>query len=333
MPELGGESIHLVVTSPPYWRIKDYGVPGQIGYNDTYEEYVAKLDEVWRECYRVLHKGCRLCVNIGDQFTRATTYGRYKVIAIREEIIRSCEEIGFDYMGAIIWQKMTTCNTTGGASVMGSFPYPRNGMVYIDYEFILLFKKLGRAPTVPLGAKEASKLSMEEWSQYFVSHWDFPGVRQEGHLAMFPDELPRRLIKMFSFVGDTVLDPFLGSGTTTKAAAELRRNSIGYEINPAFLPTIQAKLGIGARQQSLPLETDAAHLEIVERGGPVKADAPRETPSDGGSREETGAPARDAPRGVPKARKRGRPVSTRGFLIAESPGSAYRSRQARRRQA
>src|SRR3989338_7488401 len=123
MSEIDDSSVHLIVTSPPYWQIKDYGSEKQIGFNDTYEEYIAKLNQVWNECKRVLFHGCRLCVNIGDQFTRAVTYGRYKIIPIREEIIRFCESIGFDYMGAIIWQKKTTMNTTGGASVMGSFPY------------------------------------------------------------------------------------------------------------------------------------------------------------------------------------------------------------------
>src|SRR4030042_2332840 len=135
-------------------------------------------------------------------------------------------------MGAIIWQKKTTMNTTGGASVMGSFPYPRNGLIEIDYEFILLFKKLGKSPNnVSVEIKEQSRLSNEEWRKYFTGHWNFAGEKQNGHVAMFPDELPHRLIKMFSFVGEIILDPFLGSGTTIKTAKELERNSIGYEIN------------------------------------------------------------------------------------------------------
>ena len=116
MEELRDESVHLVITSPPYWQLKDYGVSCQIGFNDSYESYINNLNLVWDECHRVLHKGCRLCVNIGDQFARAVYYGRYKVIPIRTEIIKFCETIGFDYMGAIIWQKVTTSNTTGGAS-------------------------------------------------------------------------------------------------------------------------------------------------------------------------------------------------------------------------
>ena len=242
MAEVADGSVHLVVTSPPYWQLKDYGPQNQIGFNSTYAEYVGALERVWQECYRVLVPGCRLCVNIGDQFARSVFYGRYKVLPIREDIIRACEAIGFDYMGAIIWQKKTTMNTSGGAVVMGSYPYPRNGIVEIDYEFILLFKKLGNAPRVSREVKEASRLTREEWKEYFTGHWYFGGERQNGHVAMFPEELPRRLIKMFSFVGDTILDPFLGSGTTTLAAHRLGRSSIGYDINPDFLPVIQEKL-------------------------------------------------------------------------------------------
>lgn len=242
MNELPDESIHLVVTSPPYWQLKDYGVANQIGFNDSYESYINNLNLVWEECHRVLHKGCRLCVNIGDQFARAVYYGRYKVIPIRTEIIKFCETIGFDYMGAIIWQKTTTSNTTGGATIMGSFPYPRNGILKLDYEFILIFKKDGTPPKATKENKELSRLTKEEWNSYFQGHWNFGGVRQDAHIAMFPEELPKRLIKMFSFAGDTVLDPFLGSGTTSLAAKNLNRNSAGYEINPNFVETIKNKL-------------------------------------------------------------------------------------------
>ncbi|HCC69291.1 MAG TPA: DNA methylase N-4 [Nitrospiraceae bacterium] len=244
MEELKDESVHLIITSPPYWQLKDYGNGSQIGFNDSYEDYINNLSLVWKECYRVLHKGCRLCVNIGDQFARSVYYGRYKVIPIREEIIKFCETIGFDYMGAIIWQKVTTCNTTGGATIMGSFPYPRNGIIKLDYEFILIFKKLGIPPKVSRDIKEKSKLTTKEWNEYFYGHWNFPGEKQDKHLAMFPEELPKRLIKMFSFISDTVLDPFLGSGTTCLAAKNIGRNSVGYEINRDFLPVIKEKLSI-----------------------------------------------------------------------------------------
>lgn len=244
MAELPDACVHLIVTSPPYWQLKDYGSQDQIGFNDSYEDYINHLNLVWSECHRVLHPGCRLCINIGDQFARSAYYGRYKVIPIRTEIIKFCETIGFDYMGAIIWQKVTTCNTSGGAVIMGSFPYPRNGIIKLDYEFILIFKKYGKAPKVSKEIKEQSRLTQEEWNQFFYGHWNFPGEKQKDHLAMFPEELPKRLIKMFSFTGDTVLDPFLGSGTTALAARNLSRHSIGYEINPDFLPIIEEKVGL-----------------------------------------------------------------------------------------
>ncbi|MCX6702363.1 MAG: site-specific DNA-methyltransferase [Candidatus Wolfebacteria bacterium] len=243
MAELKNNSVHLVITSPPYWQLKDYGSSDQIGFNDSYENYINNLNLVWKECFRVLNSGCRLCINIGDQFARSVYYGRYKIIPIRTEIIKFCETIGFDYMGAIIWQKATTMNTTGGATIMGSFPYPRNGIIKLDYEFILIFKKLGVSPFVPKEIKEESKMSNDEWNQYFNGHWNFNGAKQDKHLAMFPEELPKRLIKMFSFVGDNVLDPFLGSGTTTLAAKNLNRNSFGYEINNNYLSTIKEKIG------------------------------------------------------------------------------------------
>ncbi|MBN2130437.1 MAG: thermonuclease family protein [Sedimentisphaerales bacterium] len=244
MAESADESVHLVATSPPYWQLKDYGNGQQIGFDDSYETYINNLNLVWSECHRVLAKGCRLCVNIGDQFARSVYYGRYKVIPIRTEIIKFCETVGFDYMGAVIWQKVTTCNTTGGATIMGSFPFPRNGILKIDYEFILIFKKHGTAPKVGKDTKEQSRLTTEEWNQFFTGHWNIPGERQDKHLAVFPEEIPRRLIKMFTFVGDTVLDPFLGSGTTALAARNLGRNSVGYEVNPDFVHIIREKLGI-----------------------------------------------------------------------------------------
>jgi site-specific DNA-methyltransferase (adenine-specific) len=261
MREVGDELVHLIITSPPYWQLKDYGHKEQIGFNDTYEDYINHLNLVWKECYRVLYPSCRLCVNIGDQFARSVYYGRYKIIPIRTEIIKFCETIGFDYMGAIIWQKVTTMNTTGGATVMGSFPYPRNGIVKLDYEFILLFKKVGDPPRVSKERKENSKLTTKEWNEYFYGHWNFPGEKQNGHLAVFPEELPKRLIRMFSFIGDTVLDPFLGSGTTTLAAKNLDRNSMGYEINRDFLPLIKQKIGMDSRK----LLKDGAIFEIIEQ--------------------------------------------------------------------
>jgi len=258
------KSVHLVITSPPYWQLKDYGTEKQIGFHESYESYINNLNLVWKECHRVLHPGCRLCINIGDQFARSVYYGRYKVIPIRTEIIKFCETIAFDYMGAVIWQKVTTCNTTGGATIMGSFPFPRNGILKIDYEFILLFKKQGIPPKPTKEQKELSAMTKEEWNTYFSGHWYFAGAKQDGHIAMFPEELPARLIKMFAFAGDTVLDPFLGSGTTSLAARHLGRNSVGYEINPDFIPIVKDKLNIN--------QFDLAETEYVFLSDSVKTD-------------------------------------------------------------
>jgi len=262
------KSVHLVITSPPYWQLKDYGTEKQIGFHESYESYINNLNLVWKECHRVLHPGCRLCINIGDQFARSVYYGRYKVIPIRTEIIKFCETIGFDYMGAVIWQKVTTCNTTGGATIMGSFPYPRNGILKLDYEFILLFKKQGVPPSPTKEQKELSIMTKDDWNTYFSGHWYFAGAKQDGHIAVFPEELPARLIKMFSFSGETVLDPFLGSGTTSLAALNLGRNSVGYEINGDFISIIKGKLNVG--------QTDLATSEYSFQKDSVKTDLNKE---------------------------------------------------------
>ncbi|HEY89677.1 MAG TPA: site-specific DNA-methyltransferase [Thermoflexia bacterium] len=241
MPEVTDEGVALVVTSPPYYAIKDYDVEGQIGYGQSLHEYLRDLYRVWRECYRVLLPGSRLCVNIGDQFARATQFGRYKVIPLHAEIISQAEQIGFDYLGAIIWQKRTTLKTSGGAVIMGSYPHPPNGVVELDYEYILLFKKLGKRE-IAREQREAAAMTKEEWKTFFSGHWTFGGARQGEHGAVFPVELPRRLIRMFTVHDEVVLDPFLGSGTTAQVALKLGRRAIGYEINPDFLPLIEERL-------------------------------------------------------------------------------------------
>ncbi len=263
MSQIQNESVGFIVTSPPYWQLKDYGTDRQIGFNQSYEDYINHLNLVWSECYRILQPGCRLCINIGDQFARTAYYGRYKIVPIHSEIIRFCETVGFDYMGTIIWQKQTTMHTTGGQRVMGSYPYPRGGIVKVDYENILLFKKQGKALSVDKSAREASKLTDEEWNTYFSSHWNFPGAKQAEHIAVFPEELPKRLIKMYSFVGDTVCDPFMGSGTTALAAMKLERNSVGYEINREFRRYYHEKLTKNGND---------SHFEFYEDNNTINAD-------------------------------------------------------------
>ncbi|TFF90454.1 MAG: site-specific DNA-methyltransferase [Promethearchaeota archaeon] len=243
MEELEDRSVQLIITSPPYGKIKDYGAVEQIGYYDSFEEYFTRLKAVWEECYRVLEPQCRMIINIGDQYLRTTKFGRYRILSIASKIIEDCTEIGFDFLGDIIWQKISTTNTSGGCSLMGSIYYPRNGLLTYDYEHILIFKKYrGKKQKVALKTKELSKISLSEWKKWYVGHWKFPGIMQKEHIAMFPEELPYRLIRMFSFIGDNVLDPFLGSGTTLKVAKALFRKGIGYEINPEFKDIIQTKI-------------------------------------------------------------------------------------------
>ncbi len=238
-------SVHLIITSPPYWDRKDYGHENQIGYNQSYEEYLNAIESVLFECYRVLHPGCKICINIGDYYCSTKDYGRYKIKAIESNIIFAGENIGFDLVSRIIWQKICRCNPSGGCNLMGSIYYPRNGIVKLDFEHILIFKKLGKGPKVSKEIKEQSKLTLEEWTKYFNGHWNIPGSKNSDHPASFPLEIPKRLIKMYSFAGETVFDPFLGSGTTSLAALLLNRNSIGFEINKKdYWPVIKKNFGL-----------------------------------------------------------------------------------------
>lgn len=243
MTELADESVHLVVTSPPYWCIKDYGHPEQIGREQPYEDYIEALSRVIGECHRALHSGCRMAINIGDQYLRAKEHGRYRIQPISADLTSVGCQAGFDFMGSIIWRKVSTTNTTGGCSLMGSIYYPKDGHVTYEHEYILLFRKRGAWPKPDEEAKERSRLTLEERSAWFRGVWDDIAPERQGeHVAMFPVALPQRLIKMYSFWGETVLDPFMGSGTTALAAAMEGRNSAGYEINPEFEPIIRDKL-------------------------------------------------------------------------------------------
>ncbi len=234
LKKIKDKSVHLVVTSPPYWKIKDYGNEEQIGYNDSLTEYFDKLNAIWKECIRVLHPGCKLCINIGDQFLRAIKNKRvYQIIPLHSHLINDILREFIDdvvYLGSINWSKVSTSNTSGGGHIMGSIFYPRNGYFFINREYIAIFRKLGKDPRPNQELKEQSYIPIEDWRELFKDTWNFPGIVQKDHDAMFPEELPRRLIRMYSFAGDTGLDPFLGSGTTSKVAVEMGRNSIGYEI-------------------------------------------------------------------------------------------------------
>jgi len=234
MKEVSDNTVHLIVTSPPYWNIKDYGNPKQIGYCDSLSSYMRKLNKVWSECIRVLAPSCRLCINIGDQYLRADGKTPYQIIPLHAYLVNNIMNNHVNdvvYLGSIIWKKIPTTKTSGGASVMGSYGFPRNGYVSYNYEHIAIFKKKGSSASKPLPEiKQKAQIDLAEWRDLFNGIWNFKGARQLGHIAIFPDELPKRLMRMFTYEGDTVLDPFLGSGTTTRVAWELGRNSIGYEI-------------------------------------------------------------------------------------------------------
>ncbi len=240
------ESVHLVVTSPPYWNLKDYGNDDAIGQSSsTYEEYLESLYAVFKECVKKLVPDGKLIVNImpillpgkTSKFKRRVTK---TVITDLEEFMNSLGNMYFHSL--YIWDKRKAVRF----SSWGSYPYPPNLLSTYPYEWIIVFSKSGKRSRVSKEIKEASKITHEEFTDWVQnSIWDFQpaSAKQEGHPAPFPEELPRRCIRLYSFVGDSVLDPFAGSGTTLKVARELGRNSIGYELNPEYEPIIRAKIG------------------------------------------------------------------------------------------
>lgn len=233
----------MTVTSPPYWNVRDYGITGQIGFNDTLEDYLAELDAVWREVIRVLLPDGKLAVNIGNIYysepdeKRRTTANL--TFLVWEHLNRFPD---LRFMGTIYWQKTTSRE---GAVLFGSYPYPSNFMISNAVEPIFVFRKPGKREVLP-EIKEKSKISPEEFRGFRDALWQINGASSDKHSAAFPLEIPRRLIMMYSFFGDTVLDPFLGSGTTAKAALESGRKSIGIEINPDFIGLMQEKIGLTA---------------------------------------------------------------------------------------
>lgn len=235
---LQANSVDLVVTSPPYWTIKDYGNSSQVGFNDSIDDYLSRLSDIFSLCIKVLKPDRKLCINIGDQFLRASskTSKVYQIVPLHSMIINTLLNKHIHdlvYLGSINWVKVSKSNTSGGGQIMGSYPYPRSGYFFVNREYIIIFRKVGKTrpddkPTPEY--KAASVLSLGEWREFFKDTWNMPPAPQDSHVAMFPEKLPTRLIKMYSFIGDVVMDPFLGSGTTTLAAAKTGRNSIGFEI-------------------------------------------------------------------------------------------------------
>ncbi len=233
---VGDESIHLVVTSPPYWTLKKYNDhDDQLGAVADYEEFLDQLDRVWRHVYRVLVPGGRLVCVVGDVCLSRRQHGRHMVMPLHSDIAVRCRKIGFDNLNPIIWHKISNANyeVASGSSFLGK-PYEPNAIIKNDIEFILMERKPGgyRKPTAE--QRSLSMIDPDDFNSWFQQIWTLTGASTRRHPAPFPVELSRRLVAMFSFVGDTVLDPFVGTGSTLIAASELGRNSIGVEIDPEY---------------------------------------------------------------------------------------------------
>jgi modification methylase len=230
------ESVHLVVTSPPYWTLKRYNEHEcQLGHVEDYEEFLHALETVWRECLRILVPGGRLVCVVGDVCLSRREFGRHVVVPLHADICVICRHLGFDNLNPIIWHKIANASfeVQNGAKFLGK-PYEPNAIIKNDIEFILMQRKPGgyRKPTQD--QRDRSRFTKQEFDAWFQQFWNITGASTKKHPAPFPLELATRLVRMFSFVGDTVLDPFCGSGTTLLAAMNCERNSIGVEIDPDY---------------------------------------------------------------------------------------------------
>lgn len=233
---LDDASVHLVVTSPPYWNLKRYNEnPDQLGHIQDYEAFLFELEKVWRHVYRILVPGGRLVCVVGDVCVARRNFGRHLVFPLHADICVICRRIGFDNLNPIIWHKIANASyeVENGSKFLGK-PYEPNAIIKNDMEFILMQRKPGgyRKPTNK--QRDASRIEKETFDRWFQQIWTITGASTKHHPAPYPLELATRLVQMFSFTEDTVLDPFCGSGTTMVAALRSGRNSIGIEIDPDY---------------------------------------------------------------------------------------------------
>ena len=243
---LPSESVHLAVTSPPYWTLKEYRKsPGQLGYVADYEAFLDELDKVWKHCYRALVPGGRLICVVGDVcLSRRKNEGRHTVVPLHASIQERCRRLGFDNLAPIIWHKIANAvyEVENGSSFLGK-PYEPNAVIKNDIEFILMERKPGGYRSPSVATRVLSVISSENYQRWFQQIWSgVTGASTKQHPAPYPIELADRLVRMFSFVGDTVLDPFMGTGTTNLAAARWGRHSIGVEVDPHYFSLARQRL-------------------------------------------------------------------------------------------
>ncbi len=246
MQGLQPQSVHLVLTSPPYWTLKEYrDSEGQLGHVADYEEFLQELDKVWKQCFQALVPGGRMICVVGDVcLSRRENGGRHTVVPLHSSIQEHCRKLGFDNLAPIIWHKISNAayEVEGGSSFLGK-PYEPNAVIKNDIEFILMERKPGGYRSPDISTKVLSVISTENHKKWFQQIWTgVTGASTKEHPAPYPLELAERLVRMFSFVGDTVLDPFMGTGTTTVAAAKWGRNSIGYEIDRHYYRLAQKRI-------------------------------------------------------------------------------------------
>jgi DNA modification methylase len=246
MSNLASESLHLVLTSPRYWTLKEYrDSHGQMGHIEDYEQFLEELDKVWKHCFEALVPGGRLICVVGDVcLSRRENGGRHTVVPLHASIQEHCRKLGFDNLAPIIWHKISNAvyEVEGGSGFLGK-PYEPSAVIKNDIEFILMERKPGGYRAPDISTKILSLISAENHKKWFQQIWTgVTGASTKDHPAPYPMELAERLIRMFSFAGDTVLDPFLGTGTTTVAAAKWGRNSIGFEVDSHYLKLAEDRI-------------------------------------------------------------------------------------------